>query len=296
MDKNEVKEKQKENHPAHCVFALETPIQPQEANHSFSGIIFDIKNKSKLSRLRLLSVSVGGDLGDMTVWVCDGPAQATQLDMDEWNCVAKGTFPPSIEKTTEINITEKVELAQDATMGLYIHSAMHTDTGLNYQSFRRMGEVVCEDANLQVLAGMGHTSPIPFDREAGWFRPTRGPAGAIKYLEIPTIWSLESHSDFPVEFRAAVRVLLVCHAFGAKRGRRSHLPKIPTDLLYHILEFADYDWFNPKPKPKSKPKALTSTSAAGAGGGGAGANANRGRNWGARRFPGLFMDLDYEDF
>jgi len=262
LEKEEEKQKPAPSIPKQSrIYSLDTPKQPHQANHSYSGVLFDIKNKSKLSRIRLLSVSVGGELGEMTVWNCDGMWEGKYMDQDYWRCVARGTFPSSTEKSTEIMFSDPVDLDPGTVAGMYVHSTRPDDLGLYYQSFSRTKDLICEDESVAVFAGLGHTSPIPFDTSEGWFRGPRGLAGSVRYLEIPTIWSPECHADFPVEFRAAVRALLICHVCGAKRGRKSMLPLVPTELLFHILEFADYKWFNTKPLTPPPPRPAAPTSA-----------------------------------
>jgi len=242
------------------IFNLLTPVSPVQSNHSYNGVLFDVKNQSKLSRVKLLGVTVGGELGDMTVWSCGSDWSPRRIVAEEWTLIAKGNFPSSTKKPTEISFSEGVELAAGARVGMYIHSARLDDRGLYYQSFRKPNEVICEDENIVLVAGLGHTSPVPFDSTEGWFRGPRGLAGSIRYLEIPAVWSVERNRDFPAEYRQAVRTLLVCHAVGNQRGRKSKLPVIPTELLFHILEFADYRWFNTKPITPPKPKASEETS------------------------------------
>ena len=58
------------------------------ANHSFAGIMFDVKNVSEWRVLEITEVHVAGALRRVRVYICDGPHSTAQDRGASWDLVA----------------------------------------------------------------------------------------------------------------------------------------------------------------------------------------------------------------
>jgi hypothetical protein len=57
------------------------------------------------------------------------------------------------------------------------------------------------------------------------------------------MWTPIVHERFPDEFRDSVRTLLCCHNVLSKQ-RGLNLGKIPTDVMFRIINWLPHDWFS----------------------------------------------------
>jgi hypothetical protein len=94
--------------------------------------------------------------------------------------------------------------------GLYCHSGLPDDLGIQYQSYSKEN-VVGEDEHIALLPGLGHTGSVPFDENHGWYRSWRGLAGSVAYKARRKGWTPFQHAIFPEELKDAVRTLLLCN-------------------------------------------------------------------------------------
>jgi len=225
------------------------------SNHTYSGIVFEVSSKSRIAVTRVESFWVGGDLGEITIWASSTYRSQSNdpPSAEDWINVASGLYGSCWTDSTEIKLAKPVDLGPGETMGFYIHSAANDDQGIAYNSHSGL---VCEDKNISVWAGFGHTSPEPFGTQHGWsWRRNRGPSGAMSYSQIYTLWCPRTHYKFPPSFKKVVFCLLVIHF----KRPLCLLSRLPLDLLYAVLEYCHFTWFEderaiPREQPKKRKK------------------------------------------
>jgi len=164
-----------------------------------------------------------------------------ELDRRGWSLVHDERAPPSWNTARELRLAQPVHLLPHQTRALFVHSDLPDDLGVQYMEYRGgdAPDIVGEDACVRLLPGLGFTGQVPFDtrNHAGWYRPNRGPAGALSYAAQPLRWTLARHREFPAALRAAVRAVLL------SAGRpESPLFALPLHLVLRILECCHWDW------------------------------------------------------
>jgi len=239
-----------------------TPITAKEADHSYNGVIFDIEAKGPYE-VDILSLSVGGMLGLVRVFARDRPweqdktvnrnshwwAHRESVSERGWEQVAEQMCSPSWDRPVEVKFDIPVTLLPHQRRGFYIHSGLPDDLGIQYQSYNR-DDIVAEDEHVVMLPGVGHTGHTPFDDQHGWYRSFRGLAGAMSYSYNRKGWHPHVHFQFPLEIRESVRHILLCHTKGLccpQTGCRildRGLPVLPKFVVYYIMEFMHWDWFD----------------------------------------------------
>lgn len=90
--------------------------------------------------------------------------------------------------------------------GIYVHSDLPDDLGIQYQTYRTNAPFA-DNEHLLLHPGLGHTSCEPFDLENGWYRGLRGLAGELTYGAFVKKWSIASHHEFPPAVRAPPRLV-----------------------------------------------------------------------------------------
>lgn len=138
--------------------------------------------------------------------------------------------------------------------GLYCHSSLPDDLGIQYQSYTKHS-IVAEDQFIQVLPGLGHTGSVPFDDVHGWYRSYRGLAGSLKYHSVWKGWNVFEHQLFPQPLKNAVLVMLMAQnrryaqlTSSSSSSANSEvvnpleetnlISRLPMQLIYYIMEFA----------------------------------------------------------
>jgi len=248
------------------IFILNTPITAAQANHSYNGVIFDVEAKGPYE-VTVTSISVGGMLGVVRVFARDRPWEANKSTNTSahwwahresvcrvgWELVAEQTCRPSWDKPLEIKFDVPVVLLPHSRRGLYVHSGLPDDLGIQYQSYGQ-SDVVAEDDHVVLLPGVGHTGSTPFDEQNGWYRSYRGLSGSISYSRKAKGWHPHCHQLFPLPLRESVRQMLLCHLKGSDEegiistgavvsGHGPGLAVIPLHVLYYLMEFMHWDWF-----------------------------------------------------
>lgn len=183
-------------------------------------MMFDVRCQSKLplDYLEISSVWVRGALGPMTVWTTDDTFMRKHEDRSAWRCLFSQTVPASPLELVELRLDSPLRLENGQSAGLYVHSATPGDEGLVYDD--RHGDVTHEDAAFQVLPGLAHLSNRPFGRHGMWgrpWRPQREFVGRISYGVRWLMWKPSVHAQFPAQFRAVVRTLIMVSG-AARRG------------------------------------------------------------------------------
>eukprot|EP01039_Chlorochromonas_danica_P009872 gene9872-10918_t len=246
---------------------LETDIPPDLADHSYNGIIVDLASNGPYE-VWITSISIAGMLGHVRIFARDCPwgehkttprpsihywAHQVNLPTDGWELVAEKQCRPSWDKPLQITLARPIRLLPYQRRGLYCHSNLPDDLGIQYQSYGR-SDIVAANDHLIVYPGLGHTGSEPFDDLRGWYRSYRGLAGGIGYKAHRKGWSPDEHGIFPVALQRAVKTMLMCQSFGQSMSSvRRGIWSLSVDVILYILEFMHYDWFA---VPLSHPTAL----------------------------------------
>jgi hypothetical protein len=162
---------------------LETNVDAAHADHSYNGIIFDIISTGPYE-IELKSIHIGGMLGRIRVYVRDRPwsvdnedtrpssnwwAHSEALSRRGWRCVYDNTILPSWDRHYEVVLDEPFVILPHSRHGIYCHSSLPDDLGIQYQSYEK-NAVVAKDEHIRVSSGLGHTGSEPFDDQHGWYR------------------------------------------------------------------------------------------------------------------------------
>lgn len=246
---------------------------------SYNGIIFDVESKGPYE-IEVVSVSIAGMLGRVTIhardrgWEENKPttrsnqhwwAHHDSVSRDHWKLVADRVCRPSWDRPLEIKLNTPLIVPPHSRRALYCHSGLPDDLGIQYQSYPKSA-VVAEDEYLRVLPGLGHTGSRPFDDQHGWYRSYRGLAGSVAYSMQWKGWSIPRHIEFPLPLKQAVKSMLLCNYRLARlpqsssslgtdsaaaiediqpvvRKRVAGLGQLPVQVVFNILEFMHFDWF-----------------------------------------------------
>lgn len=255
-------------------YVLNTPVTAAQANHSYNGIIFDIK--SKCLEIDIISISIGGMLGRVRIFCRDRPWKESEANIPDsyyarrhygsresisrtgWSLVCDmPNLQASWDKHHEIILDRPIHLLPHSCHGIYIHSDLPDDLGIQYQSYGK-DSIVAQDDHISIYPGMGHTSCEPFDEQHGWYRPWRGPCGSFTYTARHKGWTISTHRIFPIEVRNAAFAMLLCQLrlermqevdLKRKQNSRRSLSlgpslSLPRFVIYYILEFMNWDWFD----------------------------------------------------
>jgi hypothetical protein len=220
---------------------LRTRIGPRTANHSFNGLLFDVRGVG-LEDVLVHGVVVGGEIGNYVIFAREGSWRQGYTHEEGWTKVAEGHHAPA-PSGCELALTQPVLVRSGQTCAIFVHSRENNDRGICYQSFHNYHEAICADGNLAVYPGQARIGTDPFvaDDELnrwGWHRGPRGLAGALVFACIRKPWSVDRHRQFPRVFRDVVVTLLWC-----ARQPECGLSSLPTELFLHVSSFMDWrDW------------------------------------------------------
>jgi hypothetical protein len=263
---------------------LWTAVAPAQADHSFSGVMFDVEALGNWE-VTLTSVWLAGQLGSVSVFAASGGwcsddghddaflqqvlarcgwgSPNDVINPSRWELVAQERRAVSWSTPVEIRLTQAVRVLPGRRVGIYCHSDAPNDGGLIYHSCGRASELAASE-HVRLLPGLGHTSAVPFDVDSGWWAASlqrlRGPAGALSYGFRRRYWSATQDSKaMPRTLRAAARVLLLCQARGISGGG-GVLGLLSKDIVTDILErFVTWDWFEPCPNPQPMDEDVVGT-------------------------------------
>ena len=142
--------------------------------------MFPVKAKNNLpvDQLVILSVSVRGQLGPMTVWLSNRPHPRSDphhfrvpLNAQGWTQIYSAFHEPSQEDYVKLDLSRNpVVLVPGETRLLYIHSQAPGDEAIVYdnslETYRRRPRV--EDPMIAIYSGKAHLSPTPFGQIPIW--------------------------------------------------------------------------------------------------------------------------------
>lgn len=240
----------------------ETRVKVHQADHSFAGVFFDVEAKGS-HELVIDAVWMGGMLGKCTVWACERSwagfngrkeqgkrcgwsRRNDAITTQEWALVSrKRQYQPAWDGHRRIRLDEPVRIRPGETRGLYVHSALPDDLGIQYRSTSSPEENVGESEHLRIHPGLGHTGSIPFDVHSGWLRPNRAPCGVLEYHVRRRCWCVEESSEFPQALRRAVMTMLLANN-RPYSSTSNVLGILPKDVLLYALEGTlEWDMWKP---------------------------------------------------
>jgi hypothetical protein len=245
------------------IHRIETDITPEQANHSYNGIVFNICSKSPYE-LDVRSVSVGGMLGRVRVFFKHGSWLQSEDGSDEedtphrwwgaservsrkgWELAADSICAPSWDTGREILFRKPINMLPGQTVAVYLHSGLPDDLGIQYQTYNKES-IVAEDEHISVLPGLGHTGSQPFDEVHGWYRAYRGLAGGMSYRCRRKGWTIWDHTLFPEHFQEGVLTMLMCRERSLNvLYRRRHL-LLPAYASYALQDPSAISTMTPNP-------------------------------------------------
>lgn len=214
-------------------------------DHSFAGIMFclDVQPQEgvPVEYAELSSISVRGNLGQMTVWIQHGSFKHTHEDQTKWTKVHDSNHPPSFRKLTQLVFDRPVRVKPGGILSVYVHSQQPDDTGLVYDNRRQRYH---HDGFVRVHPGIAHLCNEPF---AGWhpwgsWRSPRSFVGKIGYGVWYVLWNPDKHLSFPRPFQDVVAVLLF-----TKRKPDCPISWLSDDCLFYILNMMHPSWLTHQP-------------------------------------------------
>ena len=211
-----------------------------DRDHAFSGIMFDVRCRALLpvAHVEVVALSVRGDLGPMTVHCFDGGA---------WRRVYDADHAPSPDELAPLRLAAPVRVTSGSRARVYVHSAREFSAGgrapdsVVYAS--RTANVTDEDATIQILPGVAHTSSVPFSDRGFWpgpaWRPHRAFVGKLEYDVRWLCWNPDaSHRRFPRTFRRMALEVVRCWS----RAGEGALWRLPKETVFYVLNFCSWDW------------------------------------------------------
>jgi hypothetical protein len=234
---------------------IDTPVQPRQADHSYNGVVFDIRAHGA-HELVIKSLWLGGMLGTVRVFAMrSGPWHQGQfqqkirrcgwnnandvIDRQDWEEVGCQRLPAAWDGTRELKLSKPVRICPGHSRGFYVHSGLPDDLGIQYQSYGDEHDIVVEDDFLTVHPGIGHTGSHAFENYHGWFRAIRGPCGAFSYTATLRSWTAQTHRSFPPALKNAVLAMLL-----GQQRQGTVLSLLPRDTILEIMEWCDWGWFD----------------------------------------------------
>lgn len=228
----------------HSIVHLDTAVGVAEADHSYNGVIFDVKS-TDAHEIEVTSIHIGGMLGRVRIYARDRPwsvdnssagmsqqywAYRQLLSRDGWTLVADQVCRPSWDRLTEIKLDVPLCLLPHERKALYCHSGLPDDLGIQYQSYER-GRIFAKDEHISLIAGLGHTGSEPFETTNGWYRNWRGMSGRVSYRPKLKGWNPFENSIFPAPLKNAVRTMLLAHNRCSGRNRHMSVDSTNSDVI-----------------------------------------------------------------
>jgi hypothetical protein len=226
-------------------------------DHTFCGVMFPIEIKQGLpiEKVTILTLSVRGSLGPMTVWVSGADVtdkaddQVVHYGGRTWYLIYRAFHQPSFRQYTPLEISP-ISLKPGESCDIYIHSSLNSDRAIVYDNAHKL--CTFSDDVVHVSAGRAHLSTTPFGTRNVWgysgaWRDNRAFVGQIQYGVVYKLWNPQIHKDFGNAFDQMVMTLLLC-----QRQTESPISMLPDDCLYYILNMCGYSWAAPCAGKKSR--------------------------------------------
>jgi len=214
-------------------------------DHSFNGVMFNVACRAELlvETLYLRSVSVRGELGDISVYAKRGTFNDCYEDPRAWMRIYRAQHDPSCHRLVKLQFETPVSIPAHGSAALYIHSTKPWDrTGMGAIVYKNLrSRFTIERPIMAVSPAMAHTACEPFRGRGFWgtaWRPRREFVGAIEYAVRWKLWTPENHRCFGSSFRAAVRTMLFVHRYS-----KTALARLSQDMVFYILNFLGHDAF-----------------------------------------------------
>jgi hypothetical protein len=211
-------------------------------DHTFNGIMFDLVVKELLpvEYVEVSQIWVRGMLGNLTVWMTEGPHERVFDQSEKWTKLFEGSLQPSIS-LVPLEFDYPLSLPGGMRIGLYVHSTRPDDRAIVYDNQRN--SISHEDSFIQITSGCAHLVPRPFDSIGRWgwgWRPKREFVGRVSYGVKYFLWKPESkvHLKFPNSFEHAATTVLCC-----SKRMESPLSVLPDEIIFYILNMCSWDWF-----------------------------------------------------
>jgi hypothetical protein len=174
----------------------ETEIAPADADHSYSGVVFDVEAKGS-TEVAIDAVHVAGMLGEVSIFASGrswagrpsnrrsrgrgcGWGQANDaLVKTDFDLVypesratphdrRQGRQQASWDEPVRIQLARPVRILPGGCSAIYIHSSLPDDLGIQYRSTAAPDEVTLDNDHLRIMPGLGHTGSRPFDTRRGY--------------------------------------------------------------------------------------------------------------------------------
>jgi hypothetical protein len=236
-------------------------LTPDDAKHSFCGIMFDLEvlKEIPVDTLTITSVSVRGSLGPMAVYSTPGSYWGKHQQADQWTQHYPETeHDPSDDVLKELEFDEPLVLKPGDTVGMYVHSTQRGGAQVHYGEFDEnnpeLHNATRTDQFISIKPGQAHLSNKRFHRRGPWgtgWRKRRSFVGKMAYSVTYLLWSPTTNHKFPATFRRLVCLML----WVAKQI------DIPVDLAKCVLAMCPYDIASHWPSPPQLPEPPQATPA-----------------------------------
>jgi hypothetical protein len=220
----------------------------QHEDHTFSGIMFDIKtSKLPMEYIEVSSVWVRGDLGPITVWSTDKTFHGKHENGTEWTLHYKRTHNSNNEHFTEMQLDEPVRIMPGSSRGFYVHSALPGDEAIVYDNQRHHESH--KNLYMTITPGWAHLSNEAFSdtmQNGFWagrpWREFREFVGRISYGVRWLLWNPDVHTQLPPSVQVKVWSLLLSQTEKA-RSVGCLLGLCDKDTLLFILnKISWWEW------------------------------------------------------
>lgn len=259
---------------------LATTFSVARANHSFSGLMFDVANVSSLLDVQLSAIAVGGSLGRVRVFFCRGAYAASAHRADLWECAAdchlapswdvaaeassRARTEPSPRQTEPVSTTPALRLRRNPPGEPRAETPGRAQVALHTPYLLRAGETCGVyvhsaepgDTGL-VYHAAWHASQHAVLADDGTLRILVGSAHASSEVPFEGGWwrAPRALAGAVTYLRPVARWTPALHAAAPRAFRRAAwavacgasrpecaLAKLPRELLHHVLEIAYREW------------------------------------------------------
>jgi len=220
-------------------------------DHTFCGVMFplSVHHSLPVSSIYMTSISVRGDLGNVSVYV--KMSGDLDPDADGWTNIYTGTHQSNFNQLVPLTLKTPLELKPGQRVCLYVHSTLPGDSALVYDNYCGVGPIWTDDF-ITVHDGLAHVSNKAFGKTSMWgwgsaWRRDRAFVGRIAYGVRWALWRPQTHRSYGGRFRDGGRAL-----FMLQRREESVWSALPDDVIMYVLNFCKWDWFDDKVEDMEK--------------------------------------------